>query len=99
MMALKAAPPGNHPAPQVLHLTRTATPSASTSRIESIASSALQCLHQSPYRGLRSVALDVSGNTMILTGQVRTFFLKQMAQHLLGDYSGTWEIKNDVRVA
>ncbi len=100
MMALKAAPPGNNSAPQVLQLTRSATPSISSmSRGESVASSALQRLHQSPYRGLRSVALDVSGNTMVLTGQVRTFFLKQMAQHLLGDYSGTWEIKNDVRVA
>jgi hypothetical protein len=48
---------------------------------------------------LRSVDLDVNGNTMVLTGQVRTFFLKQMAQHLLRDLNGAWEIKNNLRVA
>jgi hypothetical protein len=68
-------------------------------RLEHVATSALERLHQSPYRGLRSVELDVRGNTMVLTGQVRTFFLKQMAQHLLGDYSGAWEIQNNLRVA
>ncbi len=88
MMAIKAAPAVN----------QSSTPSLNHSRL-AIASSALERLHQSPYRGLRSVALDLSGDTMILTGQVRTFFLKQMAQHLLGDFSGSWEIRNELRVA
>ena len=94
MMALKAAPAGINSG-NSLSLTR--APLAN--RHEVVANSALQRLHESPYRGLRSVALDVSGNTMVLTGQVRTFFLKQMAQHLLGDYSPSWEIKNNLRVA
>jgi hypothetical protein len=96
MMALKAAPTGTAGNP--LTHSRSAQP-AGSSRPDSILSSALQRLHQSPYRGLRSVELDVNGNTMVLTGQVRTFFLKQMAQHLLGDYSKSWEIKNNLRVA
>ncbi len=89
MVTLKAAPPSGF---------CTATHTSHT-RVESVANSALKRLHQSPYRGLRSVDLDVRGNTMVLTGQVRTFFLKQMAQHLLGDFSGSWEIKNNLRVA
>ena len=89
MMALKAA-----------HTATAGNSSLSHARsAQSVLSSALQRLHQSPYRGLRSVELDVNGNTMVLTGQVRTFFLKQMAQHLLGDYSKSWEIKNNLRVA
>jgi len=70
----------------------------SAGRVDAV-TSARQRLHQSPYRGLRSISLDVNGNTIVLTGQVRTFFLKQMAQHLLGEYSDAWEIRNDVRVA
>jgi hypothetical protein len=96
-MALKAAPTGIAGNPSLAH-SRSA-PAAGSNRADSILSSALQRLHQSPYRGLRSVELDVNGNTMVLTGQVRTFFLKQMAQHLLGDYSKSWEIKNNLRVA
>ena len=87
MMALKAAPAG------------ISSGSSSLTQARNVAHSALQRLHQSPYRGLRSVELDVTGNTMVLTGRVKTFFLKQMAQHLLGDYSGSWEIKNNLRVA
>ncbi len=56
-------------------------------------------LLESPYRGLRSVTLDASGNQLILTGRVRTFFLKQMAQHLLGEYGKSWEIRNELQVA
>ena len=97
MMALKSPPASPPASPLSLHA-RSGSAGAST-RLESVVSTALERLHQSPYRGLRGVALGVSGNTMVLTGQVRTFFLKQMAQHLLGDYSGSWEIRNDVRVA
>jgi hypothetical protein len=92
MMALKAAPAG-------INSVNSHARAPQANRPEVVANSALQRLHESPYRGLRSVALDVSGNTMVLTGQVRTFFLKQMAQHLLGDYSPSWEIKNNLRVA
>jgi len=98
MMALKAAPAGTDTASRTLTLSRTGQQPLS-GRLDSVALTALQRLHESPYRGLRSVALDVRGNTMVLTGQVRTFFLKQMAQHLLGDYSGAWDIKNNLRVA
>jgi hypothetical protein len=98
MMALKAAPAGINPGTSSLTHSRGVAQSGSN-RAESVMRSALQRLHQSPYRGLRSVELDVNGNTMVLTGQVKTFFLKQMAQHLLGDYSGGWEIKNNLRVA
>jgi hypothetical protein len=97
MMALKAAPAGTTTNHTLAH--SRATQAAGSHRADAVLSSALQRLHQSPYRGLRSVELDVNGNTMVLTGQVRTFFLKQMAQHLLGDYSGSWEIKNNLRVA
>jgi hypothetical protein len=87
MMALKAPPLGMN------------SGSSPLTHARSVASTALQRLHASPYRGLRSVELDVNGNTMVLSGQVKTFFLKQMAQHLLGDYSPSWEIKNNLRVA
>ncbi|QDT54846.1 hypothetical protein Pan44_28840 [Caulifigura coniformis] len=97
MMALKSAPTPTSSSNHSLH-TRTGTAAASP-RTESVVSTALERLHQSPYRGLRGVALGVNGNTMVLTGQVRTFFLKQMAQHLLGDYTDAWEIRNEVRVA
>ena len=98
MMALKAAPPGNSSLTSVLSGSRHGA-SPAQNRLESVARSALQRLHESPYRGLRGVELDVNGSTMVLTGQVRTFFLKQMAQHLLGEYCGPWEIKNNLRVA
>ena len=89
MVTLKAAPPTGF----------SSTTHSSHSRLDLVARSALQRLHQSPYRGLRGVGLNVNGNTMVLTGQVRTFFLKQMAQHLLRDLNGAWEIKNNLRVA
>jgi hypothetical protein len=99
MMALKAAPPVVVPGNTSLAPARSSSSGSSSRPCESVVNSALERLHTSPYRGLRSVELDVNGNTMVLTGQVRTFFLKQMAQHLLGDYSGVWEIRNNLRVA
>jgi len=98
MMALKAPSAGLNSGTPSNRVTRNAA-APQPHRAEAVASSALERLHQSPYRGLRGVGLAVNGNTMVLTGQVRTFFLKQMAQHLLGDISGSWEIKNNLRVA
>jgi len=90
MLAVKDAPTGTYSSNSFV--------GRSVGHVEAV-TSARQRLHQSPYRGLRSISLDVNGNTMVLSGQVRTFFLKQMAQHLLGDYTGAWEIRNELRVA
>jgi osmotically-inducible protein OsmY len=56
-------------------------------------------LIQSPYRALHYVVCDVRGGTVTLTGNVRSYFLKQMAQHLVCDLRGIDRVRNELSVA
>jgi osmotically-inducible protein OsmY len=58
-----------------------------------------QSLAESPYRGLREVDFHVRGKTVRLMGQVRTYFLKQMAQHIVGQLRGIETVENELNVA
>ncbi len=67
---------------------------------EPLTHSVRETLHSSPYRGLRSVELVVAeDDKVVLSGQVRTYFLKQMAQHLAAAVVGFERIRNELRVA
>jgi hypothetical protein len=56
-------------------------------------------LEQSPYRALQSVGCNVQGATVTLTGRVRSFYMKQMAQHLVGQLQGIERVNNELSVA
>ena len=56
-------------------------------------------LQQSPYRALQSIGCNVHDRTVTLTGCVRSYFLKQMAQHLVGELEGIERVRNELSVA
>lgn len=56
-------------------------------------------LQRSPYRALRFVACQIHEGTAVLTGKVPSFFLKQMAQHLVGQTQGVKRVRNELSVA
>ncbi|MBX3443942.1 MAG: BON domain-containing protein [Planctomyces sp.] len=58
-----------------------------------------QQLESAPYRALKSLAFDVQGRTVTLRGQVRSFFMKQMAQHIIGQLDGIEGVRNELQVA
>ena len=66
-------------------------------RLEDLAS---QELGKSPYRELRQVACTARGNVVIMTGRVRSFYYKQLAQsHLQGKLSSTVRLDNRLEVS
>ncbi len=52
----------------------------------------------SPYRDLHSVRYHCHGGTVLLTGVLPSFFLKQMAQESIRHVAGVLEIDNRVEV-
>lgn len=76
--------------------TRTARPRPRSSiRLES---RVRQSLCHSPYRHLRAVGLHCDGGTLLLTGILPSYFLKQMAQETVKRVSGVIGIDNQVEV-
>jgi hypothetical protein len=74
-------------------------PAAATSekRLGDLAS---QELRKSPYRELRKVDCTARGNVVIITGRVRSFYYKQLAQsHLQGKLSAAVSLDNRLEVS
>ncbi|WP_162006621.1 BON domain-containing protein [Roseimaritima sediminicola] len=80
-----------------------ASPASSSSLIPtrtrpSIQRQAQARLQQSSYALLRNVDCTVTSDTLQLTGQIPSFFLKQTAQELVRDVAGAKRIKNELEV-
>lgn len=45
-------------------------------------------LRRSSYPGLKRVKLDINGDKLVLSGKVRSFHLKQLAQEAVKDVGG-----------
>lgn len=56
-------------------------------------------LARSPYQSLHSVECAVENGTAVLRGRVRSYFLKQMAQHLVAQTRGIHRVHNELHVA
>ena len=66
------------------------------SRLEAQATKQLE---QSPYREVRRVSCTARGNSVILTGRVRSFYYKQLAQsQLLGKLAASVSLDNRLEV-
>lgn len=57
-----------------------------------------EVLAAAPYAELRRIGCDVLDGTATLRGSVRSFFLKQMAQHLVGQVRDIELVKNELQV-
>lgn len=57
-----------------------------------------QTFRASPYRDLQSLRYHCQGGTVLLTGVLPSFFLKQMAQESIRHVAGVVEIDNRVEV-
>jgi hypothetical protein len=56
-------------------------------------------LHDSPYSALRTVSCRFHDGVLIVNGRVPTYYLKQVAQTLLGDMPEVSEIQNRLDVS
>lgn len=61
-------------------------------------SRASQALRQSPLPALRKLMVRETDNSVILTGTVSTYYLKQLAQETVMPVLGGRELNNQVRV-
>ncbi len=63
-----------------------------------IQSKALEALKQSVHPGLRRLAVEETESALVVSGQVPSYFLKQMAQETLKPFSGRRQLVNQVTV-
>lgn len=60
---------------------------------------ARRALEGSPIQPLRNIQVDCSGDTMVLTGQLKSFYHKQLAQELVRTVAGEIELVNSINVS
>jgi osmotically-inducible protein OsmY len=58
-----------------------------------------QSLRSSPYRELQRLEISMRDRIVVLTGSVRSFYLKQVAQTAVLRVPGVGRIRNDLQVA
>lgn len=58
----------------------------------------LNTLHESGMHELQRVSVEIEYDRVILQGEVRTYYAKQMAQVLVGKVDGAPAIQNDINV-
>lgn len=66
--------------------------------IQEIESSAREILITSKWPSLRELDVEVSDSSLIVRGHVESYYLKQVAQELLREFSDQHEIVNEVLV-
>lgn len=66
--------------------------------IQEIESSAREILITSKWPSLRELDVEVSDSSLIVRGHVESYYLKQVAQELLREFSDQHEIVNQVLV-
>lgn len=59
---------------------------------------AVSALKQSPFSALHTLEVAASEEAIILTGKVRSYYYKQLAQEALATLVGDREIVNNIRV-
>jgi osmotically-inducible protein OsmY len=57
-----------------------------------------QVLKQSPIPALRRLSVEENGQTVVLSGSVSSYYLKQLAQETIMPVLGSRELHNRVRV-
>ena len=57
-----------------------------------------QVLKQSPIPALRKLSVEENGQTVVLSGSVSSYYLKQLAQETIMPVLGSRELQNRVRV-
>jgi hypothetical protein len=60
---------------------------------------ALKALRSSPIKVLRDVQIARDGETLVLSGRVGSFYMKQMAQELVRSVAADCEVCNSILVA
>lgn len=55
-------------------------------------------LRQSPHSEVRKLRVSIQDNHIILTGRVRSFYMKQMAQEALRGHTNGHEVVNEISV-
>jgi len=60
---------------------------------------AIKALRSSPIRVLRDVQIVRNGETLVLSGRVGSFYMKQMAQELVRSVASDCEVCNSILVS
>jgi hypothetical protein len=57
-----------------------------------------RCLRSNPYLALKSVSCDYLDGVLFLRGRLPTYYLKQLAQEVVGGLEGVERIDNQIQV-
>jgi osmotically-inducible protein OsmY len=68
------------------------------SAIISLSSRVVQALRQSPHPALRNLSVEETESTVVLTGQVSSYYLKQLAQETVMPMRGLRQLVNRIDV-
>lgn len=72
-----------------------AEPETSQASINDLAE---RCLHSNPYLALKNVSCDYLDGVLFLRGCLPTYYLKQLAQEVVGGLEGVEHIDNQIQV-
>jgi osmotically-inducible protein OsmY len=73
-------------------------PSAGPNASQQIIEGAENCLRHNSYLALKNVHCDYHEGVLTLSGCLPTYYLKQMAQSVVGRVAGVQRIVNDIEV-
>lgn len=69
-----------------------------TNLISPVQSQATQALQQSSHPGLRNLTVQESAGTIVISGRVTSYYLKQLAQETIMPVRGECQLLNRVTV-
>jgi osmotically-inducible protein OsmY len=72
-----------------------AEPEASQASIKDLAE---RCLHSNPYLALKNIHCDYLDGVLFLRGCLPSYYLKQLAQEVVGGMEGVGRIDNQIQV-
>lgn len=65
---------------------------------QNVVCQARKLLHESPFAELHAIDVEQRGDQVCLRGEVRTFFLKQLAQETVRSATRGFEVNNELLV-
>ena len=79
-------------------VTNSNIPSESVKADLSLADRVRICIHRQGYPQLQAVGCESEGDSVMLSGQIESFYMKQLAQEVATRTPGVRKVRNDIQV-
>lgn len=65
---------------------------------KTLADQVILCIHRKGYPQLQAVSCESEGDSILLSGEIDSFYMKQLAQEVATRTPGVRFVKNDIQV-